>query len=122
MTETQSESTPAAAEDGQVADAAAGGDSDPTLHDLAGRVDRIAGMLEQLLDGGKKAEPERPSIKAEVRQAVRDVMSHEEEKKAEKAEAQSIQDQLTELRHKVETPPAEHVSKRSSRVMGWHVP
>lgn len=120
MTEPQTEG-PAGTEDGHP-DAPAG-DHDPTVHQLAEKVDRLAHMFEQFMEGGGgHAEAEPPDIKAEVRAAVREVQAKEKKKADDEAAAQSIQDQLTELRHKVETPPAEHVSKRSSRVMGWHVP
>jgi ElaB/YqjD/DUF883 family membrane-anchored ribosome-binding protein len=115
------ETGPAAAEDGHPGTAA--GQDDPTVHELAGKVDRLTSMVEQLLGGGKE-EPaaEAPDIKAEVRAAVREVQAKEKKKADDEAEAQSIQDRIGHLEKRAETPPADHEAKRSSRMMGWARP
>jgi hypothetical protein len=121
VTETAPETAgPAAAEDGHPG-TAAGGD-DPTVHQLAGKVDRLTSMVEQLLGGGGKEEAETPDIKAEVRAAVREVQAKEKRKADDEAAAQSIEDRIGQLEKKAETPPADHEAKRSSRVMGWARP
>ena len=104
---------PAATEDG----AAAGGD-DPTLHQLAERVDRLAGLFEQFMEGGGgHAEPEPVDIKRQVREAVREVAKADKDKAAEAEHSQSIEDRLASLEHKAERTPREF--KKATQRMGW---
>ena len=113
MSETAPEAEPAAAEDG-----AAAGDGDPTLHQLAERVDRLAGLFEQFMEGGGgQAEPEPVDIKRQVREAVREVAKADKDKAAEAEHSQSIEDRLADLEHKAERTPREF--KKATQRMGW---
>ena len=98
-----------------------GGEGESLSH-LSERVDRLAGMLEQFLNGaprpGEQAEP--PDIKAEVRAAVREVQAKDKAKAEREAEAQSLQDQIADLKAKVETPPFEY--RPVTNRMGWAKP
>ena len=87
------------------------------------RLEEQMGEVLNFLRGGQgraEAEPERPDIKAEVREAVREVQRQDKDK-AEKAEAQkSLADQVAELKAQVEKPPFEY--RRVTNVMGWAKP
>ena len=98
------------------------GGGDPTLHQLAERVDRLAGMFERFMEGGggQRAEPEPPDIKAEVREAVREVQAKDKAKAERAAEQQSLAEQVAELKAKVETPPFEY--RPVTNRMGWAKP
>jgi hypothetical protein len=70
---------------------------------------------------GKPAEPEpERDIKAEVREAVREVQRQDKDKAAKVEEEQSLKDQVAELKAKVETPPFEY--RRVTQAMGWNRP
>jgi ElaB/YqjD/DUF883 family membrane-anchored ribosome-binding protein len=98
-----------------------GQSDDPTLHQLAERVDRLTGMFERFMEGGGgQAEPEPPDIKAEVREAVREVQAKDKAKADRAAEQQSLADQVKDLKAKVETAPQEY--KRATQAMGWNRP
>jgi hypothetical protein len=102
-------------------EAPAEGGGDPTLHQLAERVDRLTGMFERFMEGGgQQAEPEPPDIKAEVREAVREVQAKDKAKADRAAEQQSLADQVADLKAKVETPPFEY--RPVTNRMGWAKP
>lgn len=95
--------------------------NDPTLHQLAERVDRLAGMFEKFMEGsGQPAEPDRPDIKGEVREAVREIQARDRAKAEKAAEEQSIKEQIGEIKAKLEQAPQEY--RRVTQAMGWNRP
>ena len=112
-----SETTP---ETGAAEVPAEGGEHE-TLGHLSERVDRLAGMLERFLEGsGGHAPAEPPDIKGEVRAAVREVQAADKAKAEKAAEQQSLQEQIADLKAKVETPPFEY--RPVTNRMGWAKP
>jgi hypothetical protein len=89
------------------------------------RLDRVETTLAEVLaflkgSGPAKAEEPERDIKAEVRDAVREVQAKDKAKADKAAEEQSLKDQLADLKAKVETPPFEY--RRVTQVMGWNKP
>jgi hypothetical protein len=81
----------------------------------------LAEVLTFLKGGEARAEPEpERDIKAEVREAVREVQRQDRDKAAKAEEAKSLQDQIADLKAQVETPPFEY--RRVTQAMGWNRP
>jgi hypothetical protein len=81
----------------------------------------LAEVLAFLKGGEAKAEPEpERDIKAEVREAVREVQRQDKDKAAKAEEAKSLQDQIADLKAQIETPPFEY--RRVTQAMGWNRP
>src|SRR5215468_2072950 len=80
----------------------------------------LAEVIEFLKGGGPpttaEAEPER-DIKAEMREAIREVQAADKAKADKAQAAQSVQDQIGELRAAIERQPREY--KKATRRMGW---
>ena len=103
----------------------AGGRTDPSLHELAGRVDRLTGLVEQLLHGGGGqhdggGDDTGPDIGAQVREAVAEIRAAEAAEAEQAEQAQSVRDQLADLKAKVEQPPAEY--RKVTNTLGWNRP
>jgi hypothetical protein len=90
---------------------------EPTVKELAGKVDQILGILAGNGRGEPEADPEPPSVKAEVKAELERLRKAEQAK----AERDAEKDRLTAVEEKVkkvtEKPPREY--RKSTRFMRW---
>lgn len=90
------------------------------------RLDSLESKLTEVLDflRGSNARPAQPEperdIKAEAREAVREVQAAEKKRTAAEQERQSLADEVAHLKAVVETPPEEY--RKVTQAMGWNRP
>jgi uncharacterized protein involved in exopolysaccharide biosynthesis len=94
--------------------------SGPTVNSLDARLDRLEGMLGELLSRPQQSETDEAEIKRQVREGARKIAAAEKADAAEAAERQTIADQIAELKAEVEKAPQEY--KRATQRMGWTTP
>lgn len=97
------------------AEAPAEGGDKPTLAEVDQRQDRLESKLDQVIDflkGGAapaaKAEPETPDIKAEAREAVREVQAADRKREQRATVETEMRERLAHLEKLAEVKPVEY--------------